>query len=171
MDIRPIPGRDNYFATADGEIYSLQRSGELYLLKARTQNSGYLYVRHPRGWTTIHRLVCLAFHGLPPGGRYECRHLNGKKRDNRAVNLCWGTKNQNFSDKLQHGKTRLTPDRVRRIRMRLMEGAGMSELANVFNVSYHTIYYIAQGMTWRKKTCGLTEEFREWQKVALTHQN
>ena len=58
---------------------------------------------------------------------------------------------------------RLTPNVVKRIREYLIDGAAMSDLARVFNVSYHTIYYIAHGMTWRARGCGITEAFRLWQ--------
>lgn len=164
MKILPIPEFPGYFADAEGEIYSLKRyTGEFYRLRQRVQNSGYLYVRHPSGWKSVHRLVCSAFHGESPSRASECRHLNGRKRDNRARNLIWGSKNQNFLDKVRHGQVRLTPQSVKRIREYLIDGAGLSDLARVFNVSYHTIYYIAQGMTWRKRGCGLTEKFRAWQ--------
>jgi hypothetical protein len=167
MTVLPIPGFAPYYASSEGEIYRLHDSGELRPMKQRVQNSGYLYFRHPSAWKTVHRMVCAAFHGSAPKGPYECRHINGKKRDNRAVNLCWGTRNQNFNDSVRQGKLKLTPDLVRRIRRHLMLGAGMSELAAVFNVSYHTIYYLAQGLTWRKRIHGMTDEFRDWQRKAL----
>jgi hypothetical protein len=50
----------------------------------------------------VHRLVLEAFVGLRPLGM-ECRHLNGKCRDNRLDNLKWGSTDENLADKIQHG--------------------------------------------------------------------
>jgi len=166
MELRPIPGHDGYYASDAGEIYSLQRSGELYQLKQRVQNNGRLYVRHPRGWTQVSRLVCAAFHGPAPRGS-ECRHFKGKL-DNRPQNLAWGSKNKNFLDLVLHQKTKLTPRLVRDIRGYLCEGASMTELAEVFNVSPSLIWYIGQGIIWRRQGCGLTAKFREWQEANLS---
>ncbi len=51
----------------------------------------------------IHRLVCETFHGLPTAAAPDVRHLNGIQTDNRADNLCWGTKSENMLDKQRHG--------------------------------------------------------------------
>lgn len=50
----------------------------------------------------VHRLVLEAFVGPCPEGM-ECRHLNGKQRDNRLENLSWGTPERNNQDKKLHG--------------------------------------------------------------------
>lgn len=168
MLLREIPDYPNYFATKSGDIYSRHRkTGDMYKLRQRIQNNGRYYCRLPKGWTQVARLVCSAWRGKPPNKSSECRHLNGRKLDNRASNLVWGTKRQNQFDKVTHQKTRLTPKTVRQIRRYLIEGSSMSELAQVFSVSYHTIYFLAQGMTWRRQDCGLTKEFREWQRKNL----
>lgn len=45
---------------------------------------------------TIARLVCEAFHGLPPAGAV-CMHINEDSRDNRPENLRWGTQKENLN--------------------------------------------------------------------------
>lgn len=37
----------------------------------------------------IHRLIALAFHGAPPGGKYLVIHCDGRKDNNRPDNLRW----------------------------------------------------------------------------------
>lgn len=66
--------------------------------------------------TTVHRLVCEAFHGLPgelPSGvkRWEVRHLNGVKTDNRPENLAWGSPSENREDSVRH-RTHVTARRT-----------------------------------------------------------
>jgi hypothetical protein len=50
----------------------------------------------------VHRMVLEAFVGPCPEGM-QCRHLNGNARDNRLVNLIWGTPQENMNDKRRHG--------------------------------------------------------------------
>lgn len=53
----------------------------------------------PRG---VHALVCTAFHGPRPPG-LDASHVNGDKSDNRASNLVWETRKENFARKVEHG--------------------------------------------------------------------
>ncbi len=46
---------------------------------------------------SVHRLVMLAFVGLPPKGK-EVRHINGIPTDNRLKNLVYGTRTENILD-------------------------------------------------------------------------
>jgi hypothetical protein len=55
----------------------------------------------------VHRLVCEAFHGAPPTGRNEARHLDGDRSNNRACNLAWGSGSENATDRRRHGRDRL----------------------------------------------------------------
>lgn len=63
---------------------------------------GYLTVHfHGRGHY-VHQMVTTAFHGPRPVGK-EPRHLDGNHSNNRADNLCWGTRQQNIADAIAHG--------------------------------------------------------------------
>src|SRR5215471_7024046 len=106
----------------------------------------------------IHRLVLEAFVGpCPPG--MECRHVNGDPRDNRLVNLCWGTRTENCADTVRHGRTpsgerhhaaRLTAEQVRGIRSRYAAGGvTMQHLANEHGLGLVTIFQIIRRRTWR----------------------
>lgn len=45
----------------------------------------------------VARLVCLAFHGLPPPGRPFTLHDDENSANNRPGNLSWGTQKENLN--------------------------------------------------------------------------
>ena len=50
---------------------------------------GYRQVRHQGKVHMVHRLVCRAFHGLPPVDKPFCDHKSRIKAENCASNLHW----------------------------------------------------------------------------------
>lgn len=117
------------------------------------------------GHKIVHRLGCGAWHGPAPSPHKQCRHLNASKLDNRPSNLIWGTKNQNFRDRVKHEGFKLTPRLVRQIRSEMIAGLIYAALAKKYQVSYHTVYYRGEALTWKRQGYGITTEFREWQRV------
>jgi hypothetical protein len=71
---------------------------------------GYLYVTlhdgNRRRTAAVHVLVLEAWAGPRPGPGYEGCHGNGKRRDNRPVNLSWGTRKRNRAEREQHRRLR-----------------------------------------------------------------
>lgn len=107
--LKDIPGVPGYKASADGHIHSFASNWRGYgprQLEECTEKDGYKYVRvqinGKRELKRVHALVCLAFHGPYTIGQ-ETRHLNGDRKDNRAENLAWGTRQENANDRLAHG--------------------------------------------------------------------
>ena len=118
VEYRPIPGVTGYEAGSDGSIRSVDRlvvkrdgKGGVYrtrmasrTLKPWLAAGRYLYVelgqRGPK--TSVHRLVCLAFHGLPPDGT-EVAHIDGNSLNNAASNLAWVTHSENVKHQQLHG--------------------------------------------------------------------
>lgn len=101
-----------YEVTEDGRVFSLMPwRGQSRTELAQHPNSyGYLTVRiligGKRKKQTVHALVARKF--LPPkphSGRFEIRHLDGDKLNNRASNLAWGTPKENAADRETHGRT------------------------------------------------------------------
>jgi hypothetical protein len=112
-NIRPIPSIPNAFANSRGQIKLPESKASLpnggireYKTKwifgtkrrasktARHEYFGILY----RGKNyKIHRLVCEAFHGLPPFDGAVVLHLNEDATDNRPENLRWGTQKENLN--------------------------------------------------------------------------
>lgn len=84
---KAVPGFDGVEASDRGEI---RKNG--IILK---QGSGVYKTVVIAGHTQlVHRLVLLAFIGLPHSTQVG-RHLNDNRDDNRLVNLKWGTNREN----------------------------------------------------------------------------
>ena len=115
IEYRDVPGFPGYRVGSDGSVWSQWATcihGRIQKerwkrLKESKASRGYVRVNltDPFGVVSqfrIHRLVLEVFVGKCPEGM-ECRHLNGIKTDNRAVNLAWGTPLENASDRKRHG--------------------------------------------------------------------
>jgi hypothetical protein len=120
----------------------------------------YLFVTLSRGAPKIcqvHRLVAAAFIGRCPEGQ-EVRHGPGGKLDNRATELCYGTRAENMADCLRDGtrsygerrwSAKLTWESVAEIRQRFAGGERQCDLAGEYGVSYTAIYKIVRDKRWR----------------------
>lgn len=103
---RLIPGYgDCYFVSDRGRVLSLNRNDPHIMLQTDDKR-GYWMVQLSHANRTynrfVHQLVAAAFHGPRPEG-LECRHMNGNKKDNRALNLKYGTQSENVFDRVRHG--------------------------------------------------------------------
>jgi hypothetical protein len=116
-----------------------------------------LMVGSMRRYVPYHKLIALAFHGVPPSDAHEVRHLNGNPLDNRPENLAWGTVAENCSDTVRHGRSlrgernasaKLTSKQVRGIRERYRRGETQCVLAKKFGVSQATISSIVLRQSW-----------------------
>lgn len=121
-ELRDIPGYEGMYAVSDsGRVYALRRTiqqsngcsrvQKRKRLKAwlnKTRNMEYWRVSLCRdgikSYQYVHKLVCLAFHGEPPAGEIEVRHLDGNSNNNRAENLAWGTHAENEADKYRYAE-------------------------------------------------------------------
>lgn len=114
---KEIPNYDGYFAGNDGNIYSCWTKegknskiiiNKIHVLKPSLQsNKKYLFViiknnNKIRIAQRVHRLICMAFHGLPPTSKHTTSHLNGQNFDNRPENLKWETLSENDKHKVEH---------------------------------------------------------------------
>ena len=98
--IRPIPGFAGHFADSNGEIW--RDDPVIGMVQMKQYHNRYKQLRIKGAYCRVHRLVAMAFHGLPPDGATMCRHLNDKKHDNRPENLAWGTHPDNIKDKVRN---------------------------------------------------------------------
>lgn len=103
----------------DGRVLSLKNSKPI-ILKNQTRLKGYKYVNLREGKISklidVHRLVLMAFVGMPPEGK-ECDHINRVRDDNRLENLRWVTKIENEANKLNRnysGSNYITIDNSRK---------------------------------------------------------
>jgi hypothetical protein len=106
----------------------------------------------------VHLLVLEAFEA-PRQPTLEARHLNGKSTDNRAVNLTWGTPDQNREDKARHGtqvrgsthgQARLRETDIPVIRAEFASGVGVTAIARRHAVSPGAIKGIIYGSNGRR---------------------
>lgn len=160
---RRIPGFRDYEASADGRI---RRLGALKPLRTHGLSKGYHVATLPRViqgetiWRTqkVHRLVALAFYGVPQDG-YECNHINGNKLDNHASNLEWVTRSRNSIHAIELGlkkvcsKRKLTESQVAEI-LSLGESMSTKELTIKFKVERPTIRMILRKKAWKHITNG-----------------
>ena len=166
--LKNIPGFPDYGITKDGEVWSKphttphghKRKGRW--LKPRNDSGGYRLVtlRNKSKVFTgrIHRLVLETFVGPCPAGE-ESRHLDGNKQNNRLDNLCWGTHQENMTDKLVHGSVpcgiqhslaKLTEQNVRMIIYMYRTGLfTMREIALQYGITAPLVNNILKRKTWK----------------------
>lgn len=156
---KDIPGYEGkYQASSFGRIRSVDhyvvRLVKGRVLRPRTRKEGYLTVTiSGAGPKDVHRLVAMAFHGVPEPG-WQARHLNGDRADPRPENLAWGTQSENELDKYVYAGRRhkLSLDDVRDIRQRLHLGESVPDIARSYGVSVETVRQISKGViySWLK---------------------
>jgi hypothetical protein len=119
-----------YGVSKDGRVFSLEHNWRGYGQRELVQQpntDGYMRVRMVidgrRKSYMVHKLVAAVFLDGQPSPRHEIRHLNGDKRDNRAVNLSWGTRRENAADRERHGRTSRGERHSAAIRAGLARGA------------------------------------------------
>ena len=62
----------------------------------RAQKNGYVKVQVNGKASSLHVLVCAAFHGLKPSLKHEVDHVDMNPGNNKASNLRWITKSENI---------------------------------------------------------------------------
>ncbi len=151
----PSLGR-NYAADVYGDIWS-RAKGEWKRLKGSPTSKGYLSVTPAKDGKyvtrTIHRLVCETYYPeLHPGT--QVRHLDGEQLNNAPENLSWGTQEENWTDRIWHGKgigeghhnskiNMVTAAEIRR------SDAPQRYLAAQYGVKQSTIWAIQKEIIWK----------------------
>lgn len=141
-----------YEVSDHGNVRHIDRRGHM-LMPWRMPKEGYLQVNLcMNGGCTkylIHRLICAAFHGKQPEGKFDVDHINSVRRDNRASNLRWlSTMENRRRQGIDHHNARLTDEIVREIRLdgRISMDA---VFAARFGVLPFAISQARRGKTWR----------------------
>lgn len=105
---RDIKDFENLYQVSNlGRIKSIQRNGTKGGIIAQFKtNNGYMKVNlHKNGneyFMFVHRIVAVAF--LPnQDNKPQINHKNGKKHDNRLVNLEWSTSAENLEHAIKNG--------------------------------------------------------------------
>lgn len=115
---RTQPGARNNPGTKVGRILSQCLSRDRYLWVVLCRDGRKKMI-------SVHRLVCIVFHGDPIPGKDIARHLDGDRFNNVPENLAWGSSQDNSDDMKLHGTVianerhpcaKLTDDQVRQLR-------------------------------------------------------
>jgi len=160
----PVSPNDDYRAGSDGKIYSRTKYKgfgrkeyvDWYSLVGHNTAKGYLSVslshNNHRVTKNVHRLVCMAFHGMPNPPTLQTRHLDGNPGNNVPQNLRWGTQAENWIDRRAHGRgnqgeqhhaAKFTNKERARIRWAVQKGlCSQRHAARILGVSQSSIFAI-----------------------------
>ncbi len=107
---------------------------------------------------TVHRLVCMAFHGNQPTDLHEVAHNDGVRTNNTSSNLRWATRAENSKDRLAHGtllagekcpNAKLSTKDVANIRAAVFARERRAEIAKRFGVHVAYVNALARN-EWRR---------------------
>ena len=144
---RVIPSFPNYEVSDYGRVRRRVPGPNTHLgkiLKTSPDRKGYLvfcpFANGVRVTRRVHHLVAEAFIGVRPKGvGGQCiRHLNGKKQDNRPINLAYGSHKENAADSSRHGvvarcedqpRAKMTNEQVAAARILRQRGCSMTPVA------------------------------------------
>lgn len=152
---RLIPTIPDFAASDFGRIRNLVSGntthGSLY-------TTGYRYIQIKKIRYGVHRLVTLAFHGLPPNpGKTQVNHLDGNKQNNCPPNLEWATPQENALHATKVLLKRvgenvntsvLTDERVIDLRIRYGNGESPTILIAESGITASTFHKMIDGTNW-----------------------
>lgn len=171
---RPVPGYEAYEVSDRGRVRRRQSARGWpagHMLRPAAMPSGHRYVLLTEHTGSIrkqfvHRLVAMAFLGLPPFPRALVLHKDDVPDNNVPENLYWGTQADNVEDARLNRRHRdeprkrgaqpgednssalLSEAQVRRIKGMLSLRICGACIARLHGVRKETIYAIAKGRTW-----------------------
>ena len=145
-----------YSVDIDGNVYAypnLAHRSEKQL-KPRLRKNGYLYASLRKDGKTIdsmvHRLVAKAFLDCVDG--LQVNHINGKRADNRLVNLEMVSRSTNVLHGMfvnKNGIAKLTHEQAEEVKSRVALGERQVDIAKEFNVFRQTINQIVRGVGYK----------------------
>lgn len=109
---RSVPGYGSLEASSHGRL----RNGATgYVLKLRLNNQGYLTTGFEVDgkWRACnaHRMVCLAFHGLPPRPDDHASHKDADRTNCHADNMEWLSPAENWAAPERHYRCKIAAER------------------------------------------------------------
>lgn len=93
MEFKVIPIDPSYAISECGTVFSYKSNK---IINSHLDTGGYLRISFGSKKYTIHRLVCITYHGFPENEFMVINHKNGNKLDNHKDNLEWCTIKENY---------------------------------------------------------------------------
>ncbi len=156
-----IPGHPGYEVSDQGRVRSYRnRQGHAQAeprLMTPKLIKGYPRIKLGRSFQSpVHSLVLRAFVGPRPEG-FVCRHLDSNPENNLLGNLRWGTLEENYADRYDHGthntgsrngRATINEAQAHEIKVELSGGNKIREVALRFGVSHGVVANISSDRTW-----------------------
>jgi hypothetical protein len=92
---RTVPGIDGVEVSSEGWLRKDDgHASWTHAHQPNTDKDNYRRFSHRGLRTSVHAVVCTAFHGEKPTPEHTADHINRDRADNRTCNLRWATKEQ-----------------------------------------------------------------------------
>ena len=159
------PLRD-LFITSTGELWT-RAWGRYRQLLGSVNDKGYRQITYSRANEKfaviyVHRLVCFHFHGAPPNGKNQVRHLDGCPSNNHPHNLARGDGVEQNADRRRHGTgnagrpkrpRKLSDEQIIEMRAKRALGASCKALAFEYGVHPGFVSAVCTGSQRRSVSC------------------
>lgn len=154
---------DGYFVSDLGRMASTRRPGPggnrggVRLLTLNPGSGGYLRTYLGGKYVLVQTVVAAAFLPPSPGAAFEIAFADGDTTNCRTSNLSWSTKRAKIDAKraagtwdptVYNGRTTLTEDDVRALRVDLADGMRGIDAARKYRVTAANITHIKAGRAW-----------------------
>lgn len=164
---RPIPYLDPYFASDLGRIAKIIPDTQMLVMKSRVKRKYEMIMLTDHGTRKsylVHRLVAMAFIGIPGSIRNEINHIDENKLNNIPSNLEWVSRSENCihyyntldgREKCPKGDrvwtSKFTDGEVRLIRLLKRDGMSTKDIGIILrkNVTPTNICNIINGRTYK----------------------
>lgn len=113
-------------------------------------HTGYGRIRYNNVTTVAHRWAWITFRGEIPNGMLVCHKCDNPPCCN-PDHLFLGTYTDNLIDavtKGRHTPARLTPEKVRRIRLLYSGGIKAAKIASIVETTERSVWHVIYGQTW-----------------------
>jgi len=167
----PVVGHEGYYEVSDhGRVKRIapgKGATPGKILSGGTDRDGYILVslwkNNIQTMCKVHRLVAMAFIGMPTERQSEIRHLDGNPANNNLSNLQWGSSTENIADRKKHGRfigavnplrgianpaSKLSNSDVIEIRSLLSAGVAQKVIADRFKVNQTLVSAIKRNVIW-----------------------
>jgi hypothetical protein len=173
-----IPNFESYYQVSNlGRVRGLDRiiidkNGKKkrikgQIIKPQYATNGYLFIRPCKNGIKsnflLHRIVAQMFISNPQN-KQEINHKDFNKTNNVFTNLEWCTHSENHKHLFHkgirnkyfinntgsnNGRTRLTEDKVKQIKILLLNGKKHKDIAKLYDVSKSVVDQISSGKNWK----------------------